>query len=458
MIPHFNGSEMTPLHLKMVFRKSGYIFVRNAVFVFLIGYVLIVQFWAEFSRKRNLSMMMKEVVTPKSDFDVDLVYTWVDGNDPLWKAKMLRDSQQNNVRFLGNIFQTRFINYDELKYSIRSVEKHMPWINRIFIVTAGQIPSWLNKSLIINSDNVEKKAEKLYGKYAKKDVSSYKDEKQQKTVQKLPISPEKTISKDRNNESGDINRTILVSKSLSHKIEIEIVDHTDIFPNDAQLPSYNSYAIEFSIVNIKNLSEHFIYMNDDMFIGQDLKKSDFFNEDGIPLIPAFAKVWHAIDTAYKSAILSFSKSDMAGGQYMAVLTNTIYLCQKYFNRTQFGEYDHTPIPLTKSLMKSLGQSFPENIEKTIYSQFRNWNNTLMQQMALLYGYQTKQANLVNINQNHSMFFLANSKDVINNLNQMVRKQAYPKMFCINNDVPYLRSDIHNFFDKFMPFPSYFENI
>ena len=134
MIPHFNGSEMTPLHLKMVFRKSGYIFVRNAVFVFLIGYVLIVQFWAEFSRKRNLSMMMKEVVTPKSDFDVDLVYTWVDGNDPLWKAKMLRDAQQNNVRFLGNIFQTRFINYDELKYSIRSVEKHMPWINRIFIV------------------------------------------------------------------------------------------------------------------------------------------------------------------------------------------------------------------------------------------------------------------------------------------------------------------------------------
>ena len=32
----------------------------------------------------------------------------------------------------------------ELQYSLRSVEKHAPWVRHIHIVTNGQIPSWLN--------------------------------------------------------------------------------------------------------------------------------------------------------------------------------------------------------------------------------------------------------------------------------------------------------------------------
>ena len=32
----------------------------------------------------------------------------------------------------------------ELRYSLRSIEKHAPWVRHIFIVTNGQIPSWLN--------------------------------------------------------------------------------------------------------------------------------------------------------------------------------------------------------------------------------------------------------------------------------------------------------------------------
>lgn len=33
---------------------------------------------------------------------------------------------------------------DELKYSLRSVEKYLPWINHIFIVTNKQVPRYLN--------------------------------------------------------------------------------------------------------------------------------------------------------------------------------------------------------------------------------------------------------------------------------------------------------------------------
>ena len=43
-----------------------------------------------------------------------------------------------------DISASRFEDNDELRYSLRSLEKFAPWIRHVFIVTNGQIPSWLN--------------------------------------------------------------------------------------------------------------------------------------------------------------------------------------------------------------------------------------------------------------------------------------------------------------------------
>ena len=73
---------------------------------------------------------------------IDLVYLWVDGSDPKWLAK--------RNAFTGNLAENtainckgRYTDNDELKYSLRSVEKYAPWIRKIFIVTDDQTPSWL---------------------------------------------------------------------------------------------------------------------------------------------------------------------------------------------------------------------------------------------------------------------------------------------------------------------------
>lgn len=39
---------------------------------------------------------------------------------------------------------SRFEDNEELRYSLRSIERHAPWVRNVFIVTNGQIPSWLN--------------------------------------------------------------------------------------------------------------------------------------------------------------------------------------------------------------------------------------------------------------------------------------------------------------------------
>ncbi len=75
--------------------------------------------------------------------DIDLVYLWVNGNDPQWQAKrnacIGNADEQSAVNCDG-----RYADNDELKYSLRSVEKYAPWIHQIFIVTDNQIPAWLD--------------------------------------------------------------------------------------------------------------------------------------------------------------------------------------------------------------------------------------------------------------------------------------------------------------------------
>lgn len=82
----------------------------------------------------------------KNDADIDLVYLWVDGNDPAWRAR--RNALTGTA---GEVTATedcrgRYASNDELRYSLRSVELYAPWIRRIFIVTDGQIPDWLDTS------------------------------------------------------------------------------------------------------------------------------------------------------------------------------------------------------------------------------------------------------------------------------------------------------------------------
>lgn len=78
-------------------------------------------------------------------YDVDLVYLWVNGNDPEWLAKrdafIGKTTEDSPVNCKG-----RYANNDELKYSLRSIELYAPWIRKIFIVTDNQVPEWLDTS------------------------------------------------------------------------------------------------------------------------------------------------------------------------------------------------------------------------------------------------------------------------------------------------------------------------
>ncbi|MBB2942202.1 hypothetical protein FB565_001915 [Actinoplanes lutulentus] len=81
------------------------------------------------------------------EFPIDVVYTWVDGDDPAWQRRKAR-ALENNPWVTGVNAQaandSRYASRDELRYSLRALHSFAPWIRRIFLVTDDQVPAWLD--------------------------------------------------------------------------------------------------------------------------------------------------------------------------------------------------------------------------------------------------------------------------------------------------------------------------
>ena len=75
-------------------------------------------------------------------FDIDLVFSWVDGSSPDYIAAR-RAQQKGVVLGEGDDHEARFRQINELKYALRSVYMFAPWIRRIFIATDSPAPEWL---------------------------------------------------------------------------------------------------------------------------------------------------------------------------------------------------------------------------------------------------------------------------------------------------------------------------
>ena len=64
---------------------------------------------------------------------------------------------------------------------------------------------------------------------------------------------------------------------------VNVIYHKDYIPKEF-LPTYNSHTIESYLGNIKGLSEHFIYGNDDVYLMGPSSPEDWFSEEGKPKI------------------------------------------------------------------------------------------------------------------------------------------------------------------------------
>lgn len=72
--------------------------------------------------------------------EIDFVIPWVDGNDLKWIEEKNKYSPMTN----SDIRKNRFRDWDNLQYWFRGVEKYTPWVRKIFFITWGHLPEWLD--------------------------------------------------------------------------------------------------------------------------------------------------------------------------------------------------------------------------------------------------------------------------------------------------------------------------
>jgi hypothetical protein len=85
---------------------------------------------------------MWEPLASDVSFDIDMVFSWVDGSSDEFQRERAKRMQAYVVGE-GDDSEARFRQIDELKYALRSVHMHAPWVRRIFIATDSPAPEWL---------------------------------------------------------------------------------------------------------------------------------------------------------------------------------------------------------------------------------------------------------------------------------------------------------------------------
>ena len=123
--------------------------------------------------------------------------------------------------------------------------------------------------------------------------------------------------------------------------KIIIVDHLETFPSKKYLPNTNSNAIETTIVNIKGLSEHYIYFNDDFFLGRNTNYTDFFTRDG---------------KIYLNYNLLKSQSALLDNNKKSRKLNI------KFPPNNGRMYEHIPIPCLKSINQQFNEEYSDYVD------------------------------------------------------------------------------------------------
>lgn len=296
-------------------------------------------------------------------FPVDIVYLWVDGNDPYWLEKKQGEANKLQIpQSSDSINQCRFRDNNELLYSLRSVEKYAPWVNRIFIVTDNQLPKFVNTK------------------------------------------------------------------------RVTIVDHKDIFPDERFLPTFNSNSIELRTFAIKNLSEHFLLLNDDVLFGSPVKKRDFFDENGNPIVWGYKKkkitAKHLLE--YKEGIKDVDAC--------CIFTRKL-LVEKGFD-FQPVKFRHTLRPMKKSFFKELNKLFSKEIKLTLQNNFRSPRDLRLVTLFPLYCLSKQHATFVDIAGINKVKAALQGKlahiETTSGSSRFTRrllaiKYLRPKTFCINDD-------------------------
>lgn len=199
-------------------------------------------------------------------------------------------------------------------------------------------------------------------------------------------------------------------QTISHP-GLNFVHHDEIL-DPRNLPTFNSMAIETGLHRIPGLAEHFIYFNDDTFIGQPLTPRDFFVE-GKPVMRQERRLhnWAKNKWFYKRYANKESGGPVTANM-RALMDGNVY------------GTNHQVAPMTRSLMQATHDAYPTAWADTQACKFRDSSNVPPIAMSYNHGLRTEGVHVL-------------AKDPVKGLQAYMRdfgrvKREKPALFCMHD--------------------------
>ena len=254
---------------------------------------------------------MPNTSIPDASKPIDVVITWVNGNDDDFRSKIQAYLGNHCASKIPGAHHTRFASVNEIKYCLLSILTFAPFVRNIFIITDNQDP----------------------------------------------------------NLNGEINT------HFPHRISsIKIVDHKEIFRDfDDYLPTFNSRSIESMLWRIQGLSDSFIYFNDDVFLIRETQPEDWFSNNK-PVLrgnwllkPRFRFLWNFFIKKINKHLLNNPdfqpRPSYHIGQWLAA--KALGFKWRYFF------FSHTPFAIDRKRVENYFLVNKELLKKNIAYKFKN---------------------------------------------------------------------------------------
>lgn len=141
--------------------------------------------------------------------------------------------------------------------------------------------------------------------------------------------------------------------------KIRVVDHRDIFTDPSVLPVFNSHAIESQLHHVPDLSEHYLYFNDDVFLGRPVSKDLFFHSNGL------SKFF------LSTAMVGLGPREPTAPAFVQAAKNNREFIGRVFGSTISHLFQHAPHPQLRSSLEAMEREHPEIFEQVAASAFRS---------------------------------------------------------------------------------------
>ncbi len=228
---------------------------------------------------------------------------------------------------------------------------------------------------------------------------------------------------------------------------LRVVDHREIFADPSVLPTYNSHAIESQLHHIDGLSEHFLYFNDDVFLGTEVLPSDFFLANGISrFFPSPALVPHGPATAEDIPSSAAGKNNRA-------------LIAERFGTVLTQKMKHMPHALRRSVLAEIEENFSAAHRQTAASRFRSMTDiSIASSLHHYYAFHTGRA--VPGDLSYTIAELSRADTPARLAHLLARRDRH--VFCLNDafsteeDLAAQLKVVTPFLDTYFPVPSPWE--